>query len=281
MIEGSWPTPLLRLRSFEPNNVWAKLEFMNPITHSIKDRTALALARGLNHGSRAIEASSGNLAVALASILRRRGVEFVSYIPKSSPRVFKVMLRLLGVEVVERDGSTISMLPEVERRARDEGLMHPNQFSNPANYMIHYEATAREIDMQVKAAGFRLKYVVASMGTAGHLTGISMYFKGKYGDSVKVIGVQPARGSKIPGIKRIDEGYNPFRELLRVDEVVDVTLEQALIGVVKVARGDGILVGLSSGAVAYAAYKLGLSDAVLVFPDDAWKYAYELDELGI
>ncbi|WP_291765575.1 cysteine synthase family protein [Caldivirga sp. UBA161] len=277
LVTGVWPTPLLRLNLFKPNNVWAKLEFMNPLTHSIKDRTALGLIKSLGNVNKGvIEVSSGNLAVALASILRARGIDYIAYVPSGSPRSFKVMLRLMGVKIVEREGNTSTILPEVINEAKKLDLIHPNQFSNPANYMIHYNTTAREIDEQCRIAGFKPKYIIGAVGTAGHMTGISMYFKEKYGNDVKVIAVQPSVNSTIPGIKRIN-GNNPFSELLKVDQVIDVSREQALIGVMKLARSDGLLVGLSSGAVAYAAMGLNLNDAVLIFPDDAWKYIDELD----
>ncbi|ABW02416.1 pyridoxal-phosphate dependent enzyme [Caldivirga maquilingensis] len=277
LVTGVWPTPLLKLNLFKQRNVWAKLEFMNPLTHSIKDRTALGLIKSLGNVDKGvIEVSSGNLAVALASILRARGIDYIAYVPSGSPRSFKVMLKLMGVKVVEREGNTSSILPEVINEAKKLGLSHPNQFSNPANYMIHYNTTAREIDEQCRLAGFKPKYIIGAVGTAGHMTGISMYFKEKYGNDVKVIAVQPSVNSTIPGIKRIN-GNNPFSELLKVDQVIDVSREQALIGVVKVARSDGLLIGLSSGAVAYAAMSLNVNDAVLIFPDDAWKYIDELD----
>lgn len=267
----------MKLNLFKQRNVWAKLEFMNPLTHSIKDRTALGLIKSLGNVDKGvIEVSSGNLAVALASILRARGIDYIAYVPSGSPRSFKVMLKLMGVKVVEREGNTSSILPEVINEAKKLGLSHPNQFSNPANYMIHYNTTAREIDEQCRLAGFKPKYIIGAVGTAGHMTGISMYFKEKYGNDVKVIAVQPSVNSTIPGIKRIN-GNNPFSELLKVDQVIDVSREQALIGVVKVARSDGLLIGLSSGAVAYAAMSLNVNDAVLIFPDDAWKYIDELD----
>ena len=277
LVTGVWRTPLLRLNLFKPYNVWAKLEFMNPLTHSIKDRTALGLIKSLDNVNKGvIEVSSGNLAVALASILRARGIDYIAYVPSGSPRSFKIMLRLMGVKIVEREGNTSTILPEVINEAKKLGLIHPNQFSNPANYMIHYNTTAREIDEQCRIAGFKPKYIIGAVGTAGHMTGISMYFKEKYGNDVKVIAVQPSVNSTIPGIKRIN-GNNPFSELLKVDQVIDVSRQQALIGVMKLARSDGLLVGLSSGAVAYAAMNLNLNDAVLIFPDDAWKYIDELD----
>lgn len=276
-MTGVWPTPLLRLNLFKPRNVWAKLEFMNPLTHSIKDRTALGLVRSMGNVDKGvIEVSSGNLAVALASILRARGVDYIAYLPAGSPRSFKIMLRLMGVKVVEREGNTSTILPEVINEAKRLGLIHPNQFSNPANYMIHYSTTAREIDDQCRIAGFKPKYIIGAVGTAGHMTGVSMYFKEKYGNDVKIIAVQPSANSVIPGIKRINSS-NPFSELLKVDQIIDVSMDQALTGVIKVARSDGLLIGLSSGAVAYAAMSLNIDDAVLIFPDDAWRYVNELN----
>ncbi|GGP21368.1 cysteine synthase [Thermocladium modestius] len=273
LIRGSWPTPLYRLKSFGEKNVWGKLEFMNPITHSIKDRTALSLfqeaMKATKAGDPIIEASSGNMAVALAALSAAYGRRMIAYVSTRTAAAHKAMLKLLGSEVRERDGGTPDMIDEVREEARRLHAHHPNQFENPRNYLIHYEETARELDEQLLSAGLRVGYIVAGLGTAGHITGLSLYFKEKYGSSMKVIGVEPLDG--IPGIKEFDG--NPFREVAKIDEVVKVSLREALAAVKLVAANDGLLLGPSSGAVVAAIRRLELDGAVGIFPDDAWKYA--------
>lgn len=273
LIRGSWPTPLYKLKSFGDQEIWGKLEFMNPITHSIKDRTALSLyeevLKHTDEGDAVIEASSGNMAVALASLSAAYGRKMIAYISTRTSRAYKVMLRLLNSDIRERNGGTNDMIEEVKREAMLASAHHPDQFNNPRNYLIHYRETAKELDEQLQAAGLRIKYIVAGLGTAGHMTGLSLYFKEKYGNYIKMIGVEPM--DIIPGIKEYRN--NPFQEIAHIDEVIKVSLREAINGIKLVASHDGLLIGPSSGAVVAAIKKLGLNQAVGIFPDDAWKYA--------
>ncbi|MFP3210131.1 MAG: cysteine synthase family protein [Thermocladium sp.] len=277
LIRGSWPTPLYRLKSFGEEEVWGKLEFMNPITHSIKDRTALSLYEEVlektSKGDAVVEASSGNMAVALASLSAGYGRKMIAYISTRTAKAYKVMLKLLNAEIRERMGGTNDMIEEVKKEAKIASAHHPNQFNNPRNYLVHYRETARELDEQLRAAGLRIKYIVAGLGTAGHMTGLSLYFKEKYGNGIKMIGVEPM--DTIPGIK--EYSGNPFQEIAQIDEIIKVSLREAINGIKLVASNDGLLIGPSSGAVVAAIKKLGLSQVVGIFPDDAWKYSDLLD----
>ncbi|BCU70791.1 cysteine synthase family protein [Stygiolobus caldivivus] len=280
LMEGMWPTPLLKLSIGK--NVWAKLEFYNPLSHSIKDRTALflfkeALKRKTEH---LVEATSGNTGIALSALSAVYNVKFTVFVPSTAPSVFPVMMKLLGSEVVSAGSSTNDLLPLVKRLSGFGGYTHLDQFNNEINVMAHYETTAKEIDTQCRNSGINLKRIIATAGTAGHLVGIAKYFKEKYTD-IEIIGVHPAEGERIPGIKRVTPDNNFFK-MAKVDSLIDVSLKEAVEGVKEVARKNGILIGLSSGATVAAFKKLGLIDdpeaTVLIFPDDAFKYVNELSQ---
>lgn len=279
LMEGMWPTPLLKLNL--KGDVWAKLEFYNPLSRSIKDRTALflfkeALRRKAEH---IVEATSGNTGIALASLSAIFGIKFTAFIPSTAPTVFSTMMKLLGAEVVSAGSSTNDLIPLVKKLAMFSGYTNLDQFHNELNILAHYETTAKEIDVQCKESGIKLKRIIASVGTAGHLVGISKYFRERYGNSIQIIGVQPAEGSRIPGIKRVSND-NTFLKETQIDMLVDVDLKEAVEGVKEVGRSNGILIGLSAGATVAAYKKLPEVDGatVLIFPDDAFKYVDELQE---
>lgn len=272
LLEGMWPTPLLKLKIGD--DVWGKLEYYNPFSRSIKDRTAWflfkeALIRKANH---IVEATSGNTGIALASLSAIYGIKFTMFLPAVAPKVYKVIVKLLGGEIIEAGNSTTDIIPLAKKLAEVSNAINLDQFNNPLNVTAHYETTAREIDEQLMSIGKRVSRIIATMGTGGHLAGIAKYFKDKYGDDVKIIGVQPAKDSRIPGIKRQDI-KNTLLEGIKIDDIIDVTLEEAIIGVISIARTSGILIGLSAGATVAAYNKTrDSSTTVLVFPDDAFKY---------
>jgi cysteine synthase A len=273
-----WPTPILKV----DERAWAKLEFFNPISHSVKDRTALYLVlSAIKEGKKGIvETTSGNTGLAMAALTAVLNLKFTVFLPKVASQNYRVLLEIFGAEVREGRSTTTETLELVKEFEKAKGYYHPDQFHNELNVKVHMETTAKEIEEQMSSIGVKVERVIASMGTGGHAVGIGKYFKDKYGKDVEVIGVVPAKGSRIPGIKRQDEG-NPF-ELRHhvIDKVVDVTALEAYEGVKKVARKAGILVGLSSGAV-YAAYEK-VKDGratVLIFPDDGFRYAEEFELL--
>jgi len=282
LVTGLWPTPLVRLEHF--GDVWAKLEFFNPLSRSIKDRTVFFLLRrflndGL-YGSLVEEASSGNVAVALAALANIYGFRYRAYTTKHLPRTTEVLLRVLGAGVVkvERDSIDEGFWRWVRDNATRDGAINLNQFENADNPEGHYYFTGGEIVDQFMSIGRRPRVLIAGIGTGGHVTGIARRLRDTFSD-VYVVGVEPAINNVIPGIKRLESGTRWAREV--VDEVIDVSLEEAVNGVIRVARSEGLLIGLSSGAVFQAFLKvrerLGDVTYLLIFPDDIYKYIDIID----
>ncbi|MFP3160631.1 MAG: pyridoxal-phosphate dependent enzyme [Vulcanisaeta sp.] len=282
LVTGLWPTPLVRLEHF--GDVWAKLEFFNPLSRSIKDRTVFFLLRrflndGL-YGGLVEEASSGNVAVALAALANIYGFRYRAYTTKHLPRTTEVLLRVLGAEVVKVDRDSIDegFWRWVRDNATRDGAINLNQFENTDNPEGHYYFTGGEIVDQFMSIGRRPRVLIAGIGTGGHVTGIARRLRDAFSD-VYVVGVEPAINNVIPGIKRLESGTRWAREV--VDEVIDVSLEEAVDGVIRVARSEGLLIGLSSGAVFQAFLKvrerLGDVTYLLIFPDDIYKYIDIID----
>ncbi|MEM0374653.1 MAG: cysteine synthase family protein [Sulfolobaceae archaeon] len=274
-----WPTPLLKLKI--GSEVWAKLEFYNPFSRSIKDRTAWFLFMDvLRRGySKIVDATSGNTGIALASLARIYNKEFIAFLPQTSAKVFKSFMKILGAKIIEAGNSTNEILPLVRQFASSFNIYHVDQFTNVANLIAHYETTAKELDEQLRSIGKKPERIIATMGTAGHIAGIAKYFKERYGKSIEIIGVQPAEGEKIPGIKRQSED-NVFLKQVEIDKVIDVTFKEAMYGILEVARTSGILFGFSGGACVAAYSKLKDDKlTVLIIPDDLYKYVYEVSEL--
>jgi cysteine synthase A len=272
----------VRLEHF--GDVWVKLEFFNPLSRSIKDRTVFFLLRrflndGL-YGGLVEEASSGNVAVALAALANIYGFRYRAYTTKHLPRTTEVLLRVLGAEVVKVDRDSIDegFWRWVRDNATRDGAINLNQFENTDNPEGHYYFTGGEIVDQFMSIGRRPRVLIAGIGTGGHVTGIARRLRDAFGD-VYVVGVEPAINNVIPGIKRLESGTRWAREV--VDEVIDVSLEEAVDGVIRVARSEGLLIGLSSGAVFQAFLKvrerLGDVTYLLIFPDDIYKYIDIID----
>lgn len=259
---------------------FAKLEFFNPFSRSIKDRTVFnmltkARERGEVNGTALFEATSGNVGIAMAALSNVFGIRFRAYLPKPTPRATQVLLKVLGAEVVRTDFETIdqTMVRFVQKEARKAGAVNLNQYENDDNFEAHYRSTAREIEEQLRSIGKKPDVLIAGIGTSGHIAGIASYLKERY--DTEVIGVVPAKGEKIPGIKRLETKPKWYFQT-EIDRVVEITRNEAIEGAIRVARKDGILIGLSSGAVFRAyeklAEELGEKTYVLIFPDDGFKY---------
>ncbi|WFF99151.1 cysteine synthase CysM [Aeromonas caviae] len=250
-------TPLLALRRINPHpgvTLLVKLEGNNP-AGSVKDRAALNLIRQaeasghLAPGARLIEATSGNTGIALAMVAASRGYRMRLIMP-----------------------SNMSQERRDAMQARGEGLVL-DQFNNPANPDAHYRSTGPEIWRQ---SGGAVTHFVSAMGTTGTIMGVSRYLK-EQNPAVAVIGLQPAEGSQIPGIRRWPEAYRPaIFEPARVDGVLDVTLEESLVMMRRLAREEGICCGVSSGgAVAGAlrvAAEIGQGVVVAIICDRGDRY---------
>ncbi|GGI76449.1 cysteine synthase [Vulcanisaeta souniana JCM 11219] len=276
-INGFYPTPLVRLDRF--GDVWAKLEFFNPLSRSIKDRTVQFLLRKYLdsdlRGRFVFEASSGNVAISLAALANAYGFKYRAYVTKHLPETTEMLLKVLGAEVVRVDREMIDeeFWHWVSEEAAKNEAINLNQFENVDNPEGHYHVTGEEIVRQFRSIGKVPRVLIAGIGTGGHITGIAKRLRDEFG-SIYVVGVEPAASSAIPGIKRLESGTRWVREV--VNEVVDVSLEEAVRGVITVARGTGLLVGLSSGAVFQAFLRVrerfGDVTYLLIFPDDIYKY---------
>ncbi|MEM2815806.1 MAG: pyridoxal-phosphate dependent enzyme, partial [Candidatus Bathyarchaeia archaeon] len=286
LLCGSWPTPLVKLNSLstEKRSVWAKLEGYNPFSNSVKDRVGWAMiADAIERGElkEAIyEATSTNTGIAITSIANMLKVKTKLFIPKPIQKSSDTYLKVLGAEVVRLPVElTVEAINQVDAEAKAQKATHLNQFENDANFKIHLKTTAQEIDEQLKSLNLQPTCIIGGLGTSGHMSAISYYFKTKYGNKVTIIGVQPAPKEVIPGIRRVETGMKWFHQA-HFDAIVDVRQSEAIESAVNVARKEGILIGLSAGAVVHAFQKIAMEEGVyvLVFPDNGYKYAEQFEK---
>ena len=290
LLYRNWPTPLFRLRSLSRKgySVWAKWEAYNPFSWSVKDRIGWYMfldAMEKGRLSRILyEATSTNTGMALAAMAAAHGVKAKLYLPSAIQKASDVLLRVMGAEVVRMPKPlTVDFVDDVDREAKNEGATHLNQFENDRNFEVHLRYTAKELDLQVRSAGIVPRAIVGGIGTSGHMSAISLYFKSRYRGSVKIYGAQPAPGDTIPGIRRVETGMK-WIHMVEFDGIIDVPREEAIEAAVRIARSEGILIGLSSGAVTRAFEKLveegalEEGDYILVYPDNGLKYVEQFTE---
>ncbi len=254
-------TPLLALRRINPHpgvTLLVKLEGNNP-AGSVKDRPALNLikcAEASDHlapGARLIEATSGNTGIALAMVAAARGYRMRLIMPNTMSQERRDAMQAYGAELVLVEGGMEAARDlALAMQARGEGLVL-DQFNNPANPDAHYLSTGPEIWRQSEGA---VTHFVSAMGTTGTIMGVSRYLK-EQNPAVQVIGLQPAEGSQIPGIRRWPAAYLPaIFEPARVDRVLDVTPQEALAMMRRLAREEGICCGVSSGGAVAGALRV-------------------------
>jgi len=282
LIKSCWPTPVIRLNSLSNSlcDVWAKLEYLNPFSNSIKDRIGWymvtdAFENNPKLDTRLIyEASSTNTGIALACIGKSFNLKIRIYLPQTVQRCSDTYIRLLGSEVVRvPEQLTIQAINRVRQDSIRDNALHINQFENDANFISHLRFTSKELDYQLKSINLRPRRIICALGTSGHASAISFYFKSRYEDKVEIIGVQPAKDETIPGMRRVETGMK-WIHYVKIDEVIDVTRREAIEGLAKVASMEGLPIGLSSGAVVAGLEKLSNIDGVsiLIFPDHFYKY---------
>lgn len=254
-------TPLLALRRINPwpdVTLLVKLEGNNP-AGSVKDRPALNLIKNaeasgrLLPGARLIEATSGNTGIALAMAAAARGYRMRLIMPRTMSQERRDAMQAYGAELVlVENGMEEARDLALAMEASGEGLVL-DQFNNPANPDAHYQSTGPEIWRQSEGA---VTHFVSAMGTTGTIMGVSRYLK-EQNPAVQVIGLQPAEGSQIPGIRRWPAAYLPaIFEPQRVDRVLDVTQEEALVMMRRLAREEGICCGVSSGGAVAGALRV-------------------------
>ena len=265
-------TPLVRLRSVTRGSVAqvvAKLEYQNP-AHSVKDRIGVAMIdsaekAGLIHpGSVIVEPTSGNTGIALAMVCAARGYGCVIFMPDTTSKERRILIRAYGAELVLTPGPE-GMNGSI-KRAEDlvasdpKKYFMPDQFKNPANPEIHRKTTAEEIWRDTDGT---VDIVVAGVGTGGTITGIGEVLKSRK-PSIRMVAVEPdsspvlSGGPKGPNlIQGIGAGFIP--EVLNTkiyDEVVRVKADDAFATARAMAREEGLLVGMSSGAATWAALQI-------------------------
>lgn len=286
-------TPILELKKFGEGaaaRIFAKLEYMNP-AGSVKDRVALSMLDAaeksgkIKPGATIIEPTSGNTGIGLCSIAAARGYKAIIVMPDSMSPERQRIMRAYGAKVVLTPGALgmKGAIAEAERLALEtEGAFVPSQFENLANPEAHYKTTGPEIyeDMQTNIDIF-----VAGAGTGGTVSGVGRYLKEK-NSKIKIVAVEPSDSPVLSGgaagahkLQGIGAGFVP-KTLDRsvIDEVMCITTDEAFSAKDEMARREGVLIGISSGAALAAAKKLARleenagKNIVVVMPDSGERY---------
>jgi cysteine synthase A len=283
-------TPLIHLRCLPPEGaaeVWAKVERFNP-AGSVKDRIANAMIEAaeesglLTPGDVIVEPTSGNTGIGLAMVAAVKGYRLILTMPETVSVERAALVRAYGAEVMLTPGPTgmKGAIAAAEKLVRERGYFMPLQFSNPANPEVHRRTTAAEILAQVD----HLDAFVAGVGTGGTITGVGEVLKGVWPD-VRIVAVEPVGSPVLSGrppgkhkIQGIGAGFVPqVLNTAVIDEIIQVTDEDAAEATRRLAREEGILSGISSGAAAWAAVQVAQrmgkgKRVVTVLPDTGERY---------
>ncbi len=277
-------TPLLQLRG---ERVFAKAEFLNP-GGSIKDRIALAMLEAgkrdgtLEPDAIICEPTSGNTGIGLALVGRLMGHRVRIVMPEGMSEERKKLIRGLGAELVlvpDEEGIGGAVRRVEEMAAEDTHVFVPQQFKNPANPRVHYERTACELWRQMNG---QVACFVAGVGSGGTLQGVGKFLK-EQNKNIRIVAVEPENRSALLGhepglhqIQGIGDGFIPdVLDVSMVDEVVEVSDEDAIETTRRLGRDSGLLVGISSGANVWAARRLAeriSGNITTVLPDRAERY---------
>ncbi len=277
-------TPLVRLRN---ERIFAKAEFLNP-GGSIKDRVALAMIEGgerdgrLRPDSIIVEPTSGNTGIGIALVGRLKGYAVRVVMPENMSEERKKLIRSLGADLVltpaaEGIGGAVSCVRQMQ--AENPRVFVPQQFENPDNPRVHYKQTARELWQQMNG---EIAAFVAGVGSGGTLQGIGKFLR-EHKPGVRIVAVEPKNVSALLGhepglhqIQGIGDGFvPPILDVTLLDEVIEVTDDDAIETTRRLGRDQGLLVGISSGANVWAARELAgkiEGNIVTVLPDRAERY---------
>ncbi|MFC3681019.1 cysteine synthase CysM [Bacterioplanoides pacificum] len=267
-------TPLVRLQRIIPagrnNTILLKLEGNNP-AGSVKDRPALSMiqqaqARGdIRRGDTLIEATSGNTGIALAMAAAIMGYRMILIMPDNATMERRWAMEAYGAELIlvsKDSGMEGARDLALQMQQQGQGIVL-NQFGNLDNPLAHYQGTGPEIWQQTQG---QVSHFVSSMGTTGTIMGTSQYLK-EQNPAVQIVGLQPADGAAIPGIRRWPQEYLPtIFDRQRVDQVLDIGQQEAEQTMRQLAREEGIFCGVSSGGAVAGALKLAeqVNDATIV-----------------
>lgn len=288
-------TPLLQLNNFASQkglgaNIIAKLESFNPAS-SVKDRIALAMvedaeAKGiLKPGVEIVEPTSGNTGIGLAMVAATKGYKLTLTMPETMSVERRNLLKALGAHIVLTPGTDgmKGAIAKANELATEKGnVFIPQQFENGANPEVHTRTTGEEIWRDTDG---KIDILVSGVGTGGTVTGAGKTLK-KYNPNIKVVAVEPTDSPVLSGgtpgphkIQGIGAGFIPkvFDNSV-VDQIIQITNDEAILTSRQVAQQEGLLVGISSGAILYAAVKLALlpenkgKNIVAVLPDTGERY---------
>ncbi len=287
-------TPLVQLSNFAVKQgvkarLIVKLEAYNP-AGSVKDRIALSMvedaeAKGLlKPGGKIVEPTSGSTGIGLAMVAAIKGYALIIVMPDTSSVERRCLLKALGAELVLTPGveGMKGAIAQAEKIVAETGAFMPQQFENEANPKVHAKTTAEEIWRDTDG---QVNMLVAGVGTGGTISGTGFKLK-KYNPNIQVVAVEPADSPVLSGgapglhkIQGIGAGFIPKTYDSKViDEVFQVTNDQAILTSRQLARQEGILVGISSGAAVYAAVQIALrpenegKTIVAILPDTGERY---------
>ncbi len=274
-------TPLVALQG-----IYAKLEWYNP-TGSAKDRAALYMVtdaenRGLlAPGGTLLEPTSGNMGISLAALGARRGYRVVILMPDCMSIERQMLMRAYGAEVILTPGPMANAIEKARQLAKEiPGSFLPGQFDNPANPLAHYCTTGPEIWRQM--AG-KVDIFLCAVGTGGTLTGAGRYLK-EQNPRLQIVALEPAASPVLSGgpagshgIQGIGAGFLPgILDTTLIDRVVQISDTQALTAARHLARTEGLLCGISSGAALHAAWQAAADNPgkriVTILPDGGERY---------
>jgi cysteine synthase A len=285
-------TPMVRLRRLPQKNdatVWAKLENFNP-GGSIKDRICQSMIEAaekegkIQPGMTVVEPTSGNTGISLAMVCAVKGYRLILTMPETMSEDRRVLVAAYGARVKltpAKEGMRGAIRRAEEMVAKNPHFIMLQQFKNPANPQVHREATAKEILSQVQG---EIDAFVAGVGTGGTITGVGEVLKKKL-DQIKVVAVEPARSPVLSGgtpgphkIQGIGSGFVP--DVLKssvVDRVITVGDEEAAETARRLAKEEGLLMGISSGAATFGALQVARElgegrTVVVVLPDAGERY---------
>ena len=277
-------TPLLRLNG---EKTFAKAEFLNP-GGSIKDRVAVAMLEGaerdgrLNGESIIVEPTSGNTGIGVALVGRMKGYSVRIVMPEGMSIERKKLIKAMGAELIltpDEDNIAGAVRLVEEMAAKDSRIFVPQQFENPDNPRCHYENTGPELWHQMRGD---IDCFVAGVGSGGTLQGVGKFLK-EHKPGVRLVAVEPKNVAALLGhepglhqIQGIGDGFIPaVLDVSLVDDVIEVTDEDAIETTRQLGRDHGLLVGISSGANVWAARQLAKSvkgNIATVLPDRAERY---------
>jgi len=277
-------TPLLRLKG---EHIYVKAEFLNP-GGSIKDRVALAMLEGAERDGRLkpnsiiVEPTSGNTGIGVALVGRLKGHHVRIVMPEGMSEERKKLIKALGAELVltpDRESLGGAVRRVREMAAEDPRVFVPQQFENPDNPRIHYTETATELWRQMNGD---IACFVAGVGSGGTLQGVGKFLR-EHKPEVRLVAVEPKNVSALLGhepglhqIQGIGDGFIPaILDVKLIDEVVEVTDEDAIETTRQLGRDFGLLVGISSGANVWAARQVAkriTGNITTILPDRAERY---------